>query len=351
VTLVTFEKPEHLHRRELISEMRRDLESRGIRWLSLRYHQTPQVPAKMYDALAGWVSSIGAQLRERTAIVHARTFVGGLIGLALARLLRASFIYHNAAGSARHRIAKQLEARLYARADGIIALSERARVTIQALPPVRQRRTPVIVVPSAVDLDRFRCSQEGNCERRDDLRLIYAGSVGARYRLDQAARFAAVAAEELGQVRLHVVTLADRVLVEQMLRASGLRPDAWSIAALPHSQMPDELRQHDAGLSFRAQGLSEHGCSPTKIGEYWACGLPVVSTANVSDTDEIVHRERVGVIVKEHSEAAYREVARGLRTLLKDVSVGVRCRRAAESHYAMGPACERQMTLYRQLLS
>jgi hypothetical protein len=71
----------------------------------------------------------------------------------------------------------------------------------------------------------------------------------------------------------------------------------------------------------------------------------------VSDTDEIVHRERVGVIVKEHSEAGYREAARTLRAVLEDVDLGARCRHAAESHYALEPACDRQMALYRSVLS
>jgi glycosyltransferase involved in cell wall biosynthesis len=115
--------------------------------------------------------------------------------------------------------------------------------------------------------------------------------------------------------------------------------------------MPAELSQHDAGLYFLKQGLSEHGCSPTRIGEYWACGLPVVITPNVSDTDEIVRREGVGVVVREHSEAGYSEAIRTLAKLLEDPELGARCRWAAEAHYALGPACERQMALYRQVLA
>ena len=358
VTLVTFDKAEDLRRREQVGVIRRDLDARGIRWISLRYHRRPQIPAKLYDACAGWVTAIVGQLRGRTAIVHARTFVGGLMGLPLARLLRARFVYHNegfypdeqvdggiwVAGSVRHRIARRLEMELYAHADGIIALSERARAAIETLPPV-------MVVPSAVDLDRFRRSEARGSVRRDGLRLIYTGSVGARYRLDSAARFAAVAAEKLGRVTLRVVTHADRRLVEETLGASGLARDAWSVDSVPHAAVPAELGRHDAGLFFLTQGLSEQGCSPTKIGEYWACGLPVVTTPNVSDTDEIVRRERVGVVVKEHSETGYSEAVRTLAKLLEDPELKVRCRRAAETHYALGPACERQMALYREVLA
>jgi glycosyltransferase involved in cell wall biosynthesis len=114
--------------------------------------------------------------------------------------------------------------------------------------------------------------------------------------------------------------------------------------------MPAELRRHDVGLFFLARGTSEHGCSPTKIGEYWACGLPVVTTPNVSDTDEIILRERVGVVVRDHSEPEYRRAIAELRALLADPDLSRRCRAAAEKHYALRPAVERQLALYRDLL-
>ena len=365
VTLVTFDKAEDLNQREYTVAIRRELETLGIRWVSLRYHRGPYAPAKIYDAVAGWVRSIAAQLGGRTDIVHARTFVGGLMGLVLSRLLRAKFVYHNegfypneqvdggvwASGSRRHRIARGLEGQLYARADGIIALSHRARATIKELAAVRRKRTPVIVVPSVVDLERFRCPKNEKGVRPGGLRLVYTGSVGLRYRLDRAAEFAAVALQELGYVSLRVLTRADRSVVEGILEASSLPRAFWTVDSVPHASMPEELSQHDAGLFFLTQGLSEQGCSPTKIGEYWACGLPVVTTPNVSDTDEIVLRERVGVVVKEHSEAGYSEAVRTLANLLEDSEVKARCRLAAETHYAIGPACERQMALYREVLA
>jgi glycosyltransferase involved in cell wall biosynthesis len=98
------------------------------------------------------------------------------------------------------------------------------------------------------------------------------------------------------------------------------------------------------------RGLSEHGCSPTKIGEYWACGLPVVTTGNVGDVDSVVRRERVGVVVEEHSTEAYARAANELLALLRAADIRARCRRAAEEHYSLEAACERQLALYQMLV-
>jgi glycosyltransferase involved in cell wall biosynthesis len=362
LTLVTFEKPADLKRADAVAEIRADLHDRGVPWLPLRYHKRPRVPATAFDVAQGVVRGALAGLQASFDIVHARTFIGGLMGPPLARALGARLVYHNEGfypdeqvdggvwrlHSPPHRLARFLERRLYASADGLIALSHRARLVIEALPAVRRRRTPAIVVPSCVDLDLFR--RPAAAPPREGLRLAYIGSIGLRYIFDRVARFVAVAAGEVGPVRLRVLTGADHGLVQSTLRAGGLADGAWSIDRVPHARMPAELAAQHAGLFFLTQGISEHGCSPTKIGEYWATGLPVVTTPNVSDTDEIVRRERVGVIVREHTDAEYRRAARELRELLADPDLPRRCRAAAEEHYGLAAACERQVALYAELM-
>ena len=118
---------------------------------------------------------------------------------------------------------------------------------------------------------------------------------------------------------------------------------------MPHADMPRRLASHDAGLFFLASGTSEIGCSPTKIGEYWACGLPVVTTPDVSDTDELIRRFGCGVVVRDHTDEAYLEAGTRLVELLAEPGVRLRCRAAAEGHYALEPACDRQMQLYQRL--
>lgn len=362
LTLVTFDKPEDLADRTRVAAIRARLGGLGIRWLSLRYHKRPQAPAKLLDMAAGLAASLSFGL-GRTDIVHARTFFGGVIGLFVAPLLRASLIFHNEGfypdemvdggawqeDSVRHRTARQLEEALYGRADGIITLSHRARQAVEGRPRVTDRKTPVVVVPSVVDLARFRPRPNGG-RGNGAMRLVYTGSIGYRYLFEKVARFCKVAAQELGGLRLRVLTRTDPRLVAQILRSSGLAEESWSVEAKPYEAMPEELAPNDAGLFFLTQGRSEHGCSPTKIGEYWACGLPVVTTPNVSDTDAIIREEGVGVIVPEHSDEAYRQAARRLMTLLGEADLRERCRRAAERHYSLEAACRTQMELYSTLL-
>ena len=364
LTLVTFEKPTDLLNAGAVRTLSSTLRAQGIAWLPLRYHRTPKWPATAWDASMAVLAAMRLRLGGPFDIVHARTFVAGPMGFVIARLLGSRFVYHNEGfypdeqvdggvwkeKSLAHRLAQRIEGFLYDHADGLVALSARARTVLESRPRVRRNRVPVIVVPSAVDLELFKPVGLGEGQPVA-LRLVYLGSVGFRYRLDDAGRFVVALRRLRPATTLTVVSRAEPRLVESMLDASGLEREAWSLKELAHLDVPAEVQRHHAGLFFLTEGLSEHGCSPTKIGEYWACGLPVVTTPNVSDTDAIVRAERVGVVIGGREAGALEASGLELLKLLQDPGLAARCRRAAEKVYSLGEACERQRALYSRLMT
>ncbi len=364
VTLITFEKPADLARRSEIERIHATLERHRVRWVPLRYHKQPKGPAKLLDVLHGVGAGLLQAVRQRPNIVHARTFVGGVIGALLAPLVGAKLVYHAegfypdeqvdggfwAEGSLPHRAARLVERYLYARADGIVVLSEQGRFHVERLPVVHRRATPVVVVPSSVDLARFPSLERSRWQSGSGLRLIYVGSIGGRYRLDRVAEFAATAFRRLGRVSLRVLTPAGHEVGEAILRASGLPQEAWSLESVAHAKVSEELSRQNAGLHFLTPGIGQHAGSPTKVGEYWASGLPVVITPGVGDTEEIIRGEGVGVVVSEFSGESYDHALSELLNLLEDPYLPSRCRAAAEKHYGLGPACESLQRLYTTLV-
>ena len=141
ITLISFEKPSDLGSRGAVARATDIFRAAGVKWIPLRYHKSPKIPATAFDIVSGLLRGLFEQIRGRFDIVHARTYIGGLIGLILAPRISAKLIYHNEGfypdeqvdsgvwqkGSRTHRFAKWLENRMYVRADGIFALSNRAK--------------------------------------------------------------------------------------------------------------------------------------------------------------------------------------------------------------------------------
>ncbi len=53
--------------------------------------------------------------------------------------------------------------------------------------------------------------------------------------------------------------------------------------------MPAFLAAADAAVSFMKPAFSKKGCSPTKVPEYLAMGLPVVMNRGIGDCDQLIH--------------------------------------------------------------
>ena len=363
--LVTFEKPDDWNQRDATLALRQELGALGISWEPLKYHKGPGVIAKVRDVWAGWRAGLRLHRQRPFDIVHARTFVGEIMGLFIAFFLRRPLVLHNegfypdeqvdggvwSRTSLRYRVARIVEKVLYSRASAIIVLSRPAAATLKEHSDVARRGTPVVVAPSCVDLSRFAAPRAA--QPRDwanGIRFVYMGSVGARYDLAAVARFVAIAREAYPGTTLQVLSLAQPAFVLELMAAGGLNRDAWTHCSVAHQAIPRALEGCDVGLHFLRPGPSSAGGSPTKIGEYWAAGLAVVVTANMGDAAEIAARERVGVVVEEHSQGGYRKAAEELRDLLHDPGLTERCRRAAEQHYALDTACGRQLALYQQVI-
>jgi glycosyltransferase involved in cell wall biosynthesis len=363
LSLLTFEKPHHLRQRGEMQRIRSLLDEAGVTWLTLRYHKRPKWPATALDILSGIVRGALHGLRLRPDIVHGRTFVGGLMGLCVARLLRVRFVYHaeGAYGDEQvdagvwrengwpHRLARRLEAGLCAQAAAVIVLSERARDrAAESRAPRDSSR--LIVVPSTVDVERFAVPAAAQTPGAGASAFVYMGSIGGRYRLESVAAFVACARSVFPSARLMVLTPLEPGRAEATLRASPLPAERWQVASVPHSQVPQVLSGCLAGLHFLRQGLADSHGAPTKLGEYWAAGLPVVVTPQMGDAEEILRRERVGVVVREETEAAFLLAASELRQLLEDGDLAVRCRHVASRHFGLAQACDRQLALYQEVV-
>src|SRR5262249_52885174 len=157
------------------------------------------------------------------------------------------------------------------------------------------------------------------------------------------------ARREIRGVELTVSAQSAPAMIRSEMSRCGVEAGAVSVSMLPHREIPGALAAQTAGLHFLAAGGLYVGF-PTKIGEYWAVGLPVVTPPGVGEIDAIVAAERVGVLVPEATEAAYRAAARERLALLQDPELRLRCRRAAAQPYSLDRGVETQRPLCEGLL-
>ncbi|HEU4711523.1 MAG TPA: glycosyltransferase [Pyrinomonadaceae bacterium] len=346
-TLLSFERakaftPEGVRQCEAL---RKELSEQGIEWHWLRYHQRPSVPATVYDVIAGIRKARSLVKQNRIGMVHARAHIPATIALALKKSLGTKMIFdlrglmaeeyvdagHWRKDSLPYRLTKATERRILAKTDAVVTLTERIWPIIKEWDGLRGRDVPHEVIPCCVDLSLFNFSEHDRAQRRaelglgDQFTIVYSGSLDGWYLTEQMADFFAAFIRQKPDAHLLWLTNGSHERVRELMR--NVPAKHFSVVTVPARLVPSYLSAADAGLSFIKRCVSKLASSPTKNGEYLACGLPLIINTGIGDSDALVNDWKAGVLVEEFNETEYARIG----SLIEEMAAKPQARRDARS--------------------
>jgi hypothetical protein len=340
---------------ELPEEMRgafaEQLGAQGIAWHSLRYHKRPSVPATIYDAFAGAAAAARIVRRHRLEAIHARNHVPLATALMVRRLAGCRLIfdirglmadeYADAGrwkkGGVAYRLTQRAQRAGLRSADGVVTLTRAVRPYIfDGDPPPRSH-----VIPCCADLEAIearlaqREAVRGELSIEDRMVMIYVGKFTGWYMEREMADFFAAARALEPALFFLVLTQADRDPIERELARAGASSGDFLITRSSPEEVGRYLGAADFGISLIRRCFSKISSSPTKIGEYLGAGIPVLSSAGIGDLDQLLGRERVGVLVDDFSPAGYERAAGEILALTNDPDTRGRCRSVAQRELSL----------------
>ena len=348
------------------------LAARGVRWIRLRYHKRPSLPATLFDIGRGVLRILGEHRRQRFDLLHARGYVPAAIAWVVRKYAGIPFLFdirglhaeeyvdagHWDVRGLEFRLTKRVERAILRDADGIVTLTHAIRPTLEGFDGLRQRTPspPWSVIPTCVDLDHFAADASARARVRRELGvgdrpvLVYAGSIGTWYQLDEMLDFYQAARERWPGLFFLALVNRSPETVAGALAARGIAAGDYAATWARHAEMPAYLSAADAGLAFVRPCLSKRSSSPTKYAEYLACGLPIVVNAGVGDVEDLLARTGAGVVVAAHTPAAYLAAADRIRGLATAAN-RPRWRAVAESEFSVASrACPAYRDLYAGIL-
>lgn len=364
-SVISFEKPgtNTAAQRAAVEQLVR---TAGIDWRPLKYHHRPPVLATVFDLVRG--TRLGRRLGRSANLIHARSSVPALMASRISLSFgepRVPWVFdvrglvaeeyvdagHWRAGGLRQRVTADVERLLLEQADGLVTLTHRI---VERLPRHTANR-PAAVIPCSVDLSTFQPSSQSRRAVRDELGLqdapvlVYSGSLGSWYRLEEMLDYFETACRTIAGLRFLMLTpqatsatlvAAERGLASRVI-ALNLEPDA----------VPRHLAAGDAGICFLGKHGSKQASSPTKFGEYLAAGLPVITNSWIGDAAMLAEEES-WILVDDFSEPAYQRAAERLAGLLAaPAATRVASRALAHREFALERAIDKYDALYRQVLA
>ena len=359
-------------RHELIARYGRQFAAAGVQWTYVPYRMSPPEVGQAWTQLDMRAAARRIVRSEGVRVVHCRSFPPALIGWELKRRFGVKFIFdfrdfYADGGIVKARGLKKafsyglkcVEGPLIRAAAKVVCLTEKAASVLAewylADDPKAAGRFQV--VPCCADFSHFdpgRVSEVDLAKARaiagvspDDFVLLYLGSLGPDYLLDRMMALFVQFVKERSSARFVFLSNNGEELVQAVRAAHGVPCERISFASVDRDEVPAFLAIADASVIFIRADISKAGCSPTKLAELFACGVPVIANSGVGDMDRIIDPKTNGsVLVADFSDSSLHEAAKKILAMDRTVPI-----RENSRQFDLSAGVAKYAAVYRQLLA
>ncbi len=175
---------------------------------------------------------------------------------------------------------------------------------------------------------------------------VFAGSAARWQSVSEIKAFAQMCCKIIPNFSLKILSYNLDVFMKEIQNDSSLYNITEFIEA-KSSEVFEHLLSANFGLLIRDDILINNVASPLKFAEYLAAGLPVAVSSGVGDTEEIIHKNDIGVIIKEKN---YEYAVNQLMVLLDDDDVYNRCMQTALKEYNITDSYYSYNGIYQDIL-
>lgn len=358
IHIISFEKAEDWGNRLKRDALASDISSCGIHWYPLRYHKKPSAVATAWDILIGSLYAMRLSLKHKIKIIHARSYVAGVMALPTRRMNGSRFVFDIRgfwaderieggiwhADSRLFKVAKWFEKRLFLSSDHIVTLTQASKRIIQSFDYLDERCPPISVIPTCADLDRFKPLEKIN--RDDSFVLGYVGTVGTWYMFNHVARTFKLFLETMPNGRILIVNRNEHDLIRHYLSKEGVSLDAVELTSANYEDMPLLINRMDASVFYIKQTFSKQASAPTKLAELLGCGVPCLSNFGVGDMADILIDENVGVAIDQFDDQTLLNGLNQIMQLTKDPALQTRCVYTANKYFSLDHGVEMYSGIY-----
>jgi len=197
-----------------------------------------------------------------------------------------------------YRVLRELEASAVRRADAVLTRSKKAIDILVARAGAGTAADKFHVVGNGRDANLFTpaLKAERAAVRRElgieDSApvLVYAGSMGSQYCMPEMLEFFRLVRGRRDDAQLLLLTGSPEEAERGLDGFADLRSGCHLRRVSP-TNVARYLGACDLGLALRRPSFSMQAVAPIKLGEYLLCGIPVLATQGIGDTDEHITKE------------------------------------------------------------
>ena len=334
IIVVTFEQERIALNEKEKESIRKEWDTRNMQLLPLTYKRFGLT--KMIGAIGQLIHLWKIVRKEHINVIHAFCSPATGFGYLLSKFTGAKLVVDSyephaesmvEAGAwkrsgAAFQILFRLEKKLSHRAVHIIATT--AAMKTYAKDKYDFDLKNFFVKPACIDFNTFfpRPKNElllNELKLTDKIVCVYAGKLGGMYLNEEVFDFIKSCYDHWGdRFRFLLLTPASDETVAGHRQRTGIPADIVIKRFAFHKEIPEYLSLGDFAINPQAPIPSKRYGSPLKNGEYWAMGLPIVISPEISVDSDIISTNNIGVVINLQRKENLAEAVKQIDQLLRN---------------------------------
>lgn len=181
----------------------------------------------------------------------------------------------------------------------------------------------------------------------DPLIFVYSGSMEEWQQFDSVCLLFLEIQKAIPRARLLVLTnQADEAMT--FLRHFG--DDLFQVRTAPYQEMGGYLQQCHYGFLIRENHLVNQVAAPIKLNDYFSAGLKVIISPNIGDSQHLVEKYGLGLILNDYSHEGVCRFVRAYHEDLQENYDKKLIREVFREQFDIGIAVNKYIQIYNQLL-
>lgn len=304
--LLSFEKKKDLNKKSKVSSLSEFASKRNIIWTHLRYHSKPAIVASIFDMVCGLFLILRNTRNEKIDLIHIRGYLPMLIAIPLKFWFKSKLVFDMRGfwadekadraswnrKSLKFKFFKALEKYSLEISDHVICLTFHAKNLL-----IEKYRfldaDKISVIRTCVDMESFKIKNK-KVTNKNLLVFGYLGSIDTAYDISKVLSLLESIQKDIN-FHLKILTNSNQIIIHEIASKAGLKKENYSIYQIEYKEVPIFLDSIDVGIFYLKDNFSIKASMPTKIGEFFAKGIPIVCNNFNNDISNLIN-EDTGVI-------------------------------------------------------
>lgn len=237
---------------------------------------------------------------------------------------------------------KLFELKIMRKADAMVVVSQKFKEYIgetytRYIPDIVEK---TVAITNGTDISNLpeNISQH---KQENKISVVYSGSAMKWQYLPGIKKFVAECRKNFKEIEINILTYDYDQFYDLLKDIDGFG-EKIILQTLESHQVKEKLMESNFAIMIRERNVVNRVATPVKFAEYLSAGLPILLTKGIGDTEEIIRKNKVGVVVDEDK---MQEGIASMTNLLKDPDVYQRCVETVKNELNL----EDTINLYKEL--